>query len=57
MNDAIAGTVIEAGVNYKKVYDAQVKNHWPIQFQEDYDNSCMPGILNATYRIISRYWP
>lgn len=56
-SDEIAGAVIEAGADMKKVYNAQVTNPWPVQFQEDYDNLCMPVILAAMYRVVRHYFP
>lgn len=57
MSDEIANAVIDAGADMKKVYNAQVSNPWPVQFQEDYDNLCMPLILTAAYRIVRHYFP
>lgn len=56
MSDFIAEAVIVAGADMKKVYNAQVENPWPVQFQEDYDNVCMPALLSAAYRIIRHYF-
>ena len=55
-SDEIAGKVIEAGADMKKVYNAQITNPWPVQFQEDYDPT-MANILTAMYRVITRYFP
>ena len=54
-SDEIAGKLIEAGVDMKKVYNAQVTNPWPVQFQEDYDLT-MANILTAMYRVVTRYF-
>ena len=56
-SDEIAGAVIEAGANMGNVYNAQIANPWPVQFQEDYDQQTMPAILTAMYRIMCRYFP
>lgn len=55
-SDEIAGAVIEAGANMSRVYNAQIPNPWPVQFQEDYDAQTMPAILTATYRVMCRYF-
>ena len=55
-SDEIAGTVIEAGADMKKVYNASITNPWPVQFQEDYDAQCMPAILSGMFRVVCRYF-
>lgn len=52
--DEIAGKVIEAGVGMDKIYNAQITNPWPVQFQEDYDKT-FEQILAAMYRVVVRY--
>ena len=54
-SDEIAAQVIQAGVEMKKVYNAQVTNPWPCQFQEDYDGT-FQQILAAMYRVVARYF-
>jgi len=55
-SDEIAGAVIEAGADMKKIYNANITNPWPVQFQEDYDAQCMPAILSGMYRVVCRYF-
>jgi len=55
-SDEIAAKVIEAGADMRKVYNAQIPNPWPVQFQEDYDAQTMPTILAGMYRVICRYF-
>ena len=54
-SDEIAGTAIAAGADMKKVYNVQITNPWPVQFQEDFDNCCMPAILVAMYKVVRLY--
>jgi protein-tyrosine-phosphatase len=54
-SDEIAAKLMEQGVPMGKIYNAQVPNPWPVQFQEDYDAQTMPVIFSAMYRIVSRY--
>ncbi|MCI0615059.1 hypothetical protein L0244_18870 [bacterium] len=54
-SDEIAGVMIEKGVEMKKIYNAQVSNPWPVQFQEDYDTT-FSAILLAMYRVVTRYF-
>jgi len=56
-SDEVAGKVIAAGADKGKVYNAQIPNPWPVQFQEDFDAQCMPVILASMYRIVCRYFP
>lgn len=55
-SDDVAALVIQQGADLKKVYNAQVANPWPCQFQEDYD-TCFSIILSAMYRVVTRYFP
>ena len=55
-SDEIAGKVIEQGADLKKVYNAQVPNPWPVQFQQDFDSVTVPVILSAMYRIVAHYF-
>ncbi|MFA6414478.1 MAG: hypothetical protein WC217_02040 [Candidatus Paceibacterota bacterium] len=55
-SDEIAGKVVEEGADMKTVYNANITNPWPVQFQEDYDAQCMPAILSGMYRIVCRYF-
>ena len=55
-SDGVAAQVIEGGADIKKVYNAQVPNPWPCQFQEDYD-ICFSLVLSAMYRVVTRYFP
>lgn len=54
-SDEIAAKVIEAGADMSLVYNAQITNPWPVQFQEDYDGT-VAQILGAMYRVICRYF-
>jgi len=54
-SDEIAAKVIELGADPKKVYNAQIPNPWPVQFQEDYDVT-FAQILAAMYRVVARYF-
>lgn len=54
-SDEIAGELMKQGVPMNLIYNAQVPNPWPVQFQEDYDQTTMPVILSAMYRVVSRY--
>ena len=54
-SDEIAGQVIQAGADMKKVYNVQVTNPWPCQFQEDYDPT-FSQVLAAMYRVVTRYF-
>lgn len=56
VNDEVAAKVIEAGADVKKVYNANIPNPWPVQFQDDYDQT-FALILGAMYRVVSRYFP
>jgi protein-tyrosine-phosphatase len=55
-SDEIAGAVIAAGADMGKIYNAQVSNPWPVQFQEDYDTLCMPLVLASMWRVMLRYF-
>ena len=55
-NEVIAEKIIEAGADMTKVYNAQITNPWPCQFQEDYDTTFMQ-ILSGMYRVVARYFP
>ena len=55
-SDEIAGAIIQAGAEMGKVYNAQIPNPWPVQFQEDFDAQTMPLILAGMYRVITRYF-
>ncbi|MBI2097746.1 MAG: hypothetical protein HYT46_02330 [Candidatus Vogelbacteria bacterium] len=54
-SDEIAAQVMEAGGEMKKIYNAQITNPWPCQFQEDYDGT-FAQILTAMYRVVTRYF-
>lgn len=54
-SDEIAGQVIQSGADMKKVYNVQVTNPWPCQFQEDYDPT-FSQVLAAMYRVVTRYF-
>lgn len=54
-SDEIAGQVIQAGADMKKVYNAQITNPWPCQFQVDYDGT-FEQVLSAMYRVVARYF-
>lgn len=54
-SDEIAGKVVEAGGDMKKIYNAQITNPWPVQFQEDYDTT-FQQILASMYRVVVRYF-
>jgi protein-tyrosine-phosphatase len=61
-NDEIAEKVIEEGRKaddesiLSKVYNAQVPNPWPVQFQEQYDET-FERILVAMSRVMKFYFP
>ncbi|MSU74220.1 hypothetical protein EXS57_00380 [Candidatus Kaiserbacteria bacterium] len=56
MTDEIAGKVVELrGGNRTNVFNVDVTNPWPVQFQEDFD-ICMPKILGAAYLVVQRYY-
>ena len=54
-SDEIAAVMIQKGVDIKKIYNAQISNPWPVQFQEDYD-ATFATILTAMYRVVTRYF-
>lgn len=54
-SDEIAGQVIKEGADMFKVYNAQISNPWPCQFQEDYDPT-FGAIMVAMYRVMTRYF-
>lgn len=54
-NDQIAGEIIEAGAPMKNVYNVQVPNPWPVQFEADYHGT-VEAIMAAMYRVIVRYF-
>lgn len=54
-NDEIAAQVMQAGGEMKKIYNAQITNPWPCQFQEDYDRTA-EAIMSAMYRVVTRYF-
>lgn len=54
-SDEIAGQVIQTGADMKNVYNAQITNPWPCQFQEDYDRT-FEQALAAMYRVVARYF-
>ncbi len=55
VNDEVAAKVVEAGADVKKVYNANIPNPWPVQFQEDYDQT-FALIMSAMYRVVCRYF-
>ncbi len=55
MDDKIALTMVEAGVDMKKIFNGQITNPWPCQFPEQYDTT-MHQILVASYNIIKFYF-
>ncbi len=56
VSDTVAAAVIEAGADMGKVYNANITNPWPVQFQDDYEEQTMPSILVAMYRVVRRYF-
>jgi len=54
--DEIAFKLVEAGVDRNKMFNAHVKNPWPLQFQQDYEPT-MIAILGAMYKVVARYFP
>lgn len=54
-SDAIAVDVMKAGGDLKKIYNAQITNPWPCQFQEDYDGT-VAQVLTAMYRVVAHYF-
>lgn len=55
VSDEVAGKVIEAGADLRNVYNAQISNLWPYQFQDDYDTTFMQ-ILAAMYKVVAHYF-
>lgn len=56
VDDDVAAAVVKAGVLPEMIYNANIPNPWPVQFQEDYDQTF--GLILATmYRVVSRYYP
>lgn len=53
--DGIAGQLYEQGADVSKLYNAEISNPWPCQFQEQYDVT-MEQILVMSYRIIKFYF-
>lgn len=54
-DEEVAAAVLGMGVDIKKIYNAQVTNPWPVQFQQDYDRTA-EAIIAAMYRVIARYF-
>lgn len=54
-SDEIAGLIIAAGADLKKVYNAQITNPWPVQFEVDFERT-VEAILGAMYRVVCRYF-
>jgi protein-tyrosine-phosphatase len=47
--------VTEFGVDPKKIYNAEVPNPWPVNFQADFDRTA-ETIMSAMYRVVARYF-
>jgi len=56
VNDQVAGQLLEYGVDMGKMFNAQITNPWPCQFQEDYDGTARQ-IMAMMYMVVSRYFP
>ncbi len=55
VDEATSDYVMKLGVDRRKVYNAQIFNRWPSQFQSDYDD--LAGlILQKMYEVIVRYF-
>ncbi|MEK7153226.1 MAG: hypothetical protein AAB834_04720, partial [Patescibacteria group bacterium] len=54
-DEEVAVAVLAMGVEIKRIYNAQVSNPWPVQFQTDYDRTA-EAIMAAMYRVIARYF-
>lgn len=53
--DGIAGELYALGIDTSKLYNAEITNPWPCQFQEQYDR-IMEQILIMAYRILNFYF-
>lgn len=54
--EAVAARLIELGVHPIQIYNAQITNPWPVNFQEDYDRTA-EAIVAAMYRVVARHFP
>jgi len=55
VDDQVAAQLIQAGSLPEKLYNANVPNPWPVQFQEDYDRT-FEHILATMYHVITHYF-
>lgn len=55
VNDEIGGEMYNAGVEPKKIWNAQIVNPWPVHFEQDYEPT-MQSILGAMYKVVARYF-
>lgn len=55
VDEEVAARVLEAGAKMQNIYNAQIGNPWPCQFQEDYDQTA-ERIMAAMYRVVIRYF-
>ncbi len=57
VNDEVAGRLyLDLGVDMKKMFNAQITNPWPCQFQEDYDSTAYQ-VMAGMYKVVARYFP
>ena len=60
VNDDVAGKLMEEFTDpsslMPKMYNAQIPNPWPVQFDADYEPT-MKAILSQMFIVIARYFP
>ncbi len=47
--------MVKAGVDVKKIWNAQIVNPWPVHFEQEYEQTMM-SILGAMYKVVARYF-
>ena len=55
VDEKVAAYVLALGVPMEKIYNVQISNPWPVQFQVEYDETA-EAIMKAVYRTIIRYF-
>ena len=55
VDDKVAAHVIGLGADISNVYNAQISNPWPSQFQRDFDDTA-EQIMAKMYRVVTRHF-
>jgi len=54
--DDVARELLKFCGDRSRMFNANVANPFPVQFQQDYE-PCMIAILGGMYRVVARYFP